>query len=147
MHIRELRVSYAERTPTDGNEEPVLIKGSREAIKLMAPLLEVETVEVCYVLCLTTGLGLIGYHQVSRGSLDQVPMHPREVYKIAILANAAGIVLLHNHPSGDPTPSPDDLAMTRRIKKAGDVIGIDLLDHIIIGHQGRYVSVKEQGRF
>lgn len=146
MVVRELRVSYAEREPSDGKDGPMTIKNGRDVVALMAPLLEHEVVEVCYVLCLTTPLELIGYHEVSRGSLNQAPMHPREIYKAAVLTNAAGIVLCHNHPSGDPTPSADDLAVTRTVKSAGELLGIDLLDHIIVGHDGRFVSLKEQGR-
>ena len=67
-----------------------------------------------------------------------------QVFKAAILANAAAIVLAHNHPSGDPAPSPDDTALTRRLVEAGKLIGVDVLDHIVIG-DGRYVSFRERG--
>ena len=146
MSIYELRVSYAERESTSGPEEHVLIRNGKDVASLMAPLLEGEVVEVCYVLCLTVPLTLIGYHQVSRGSLSETLMHPREIFKAAVLANAAGIVLVHNHPSGNPKPSSADCETTARIKVAGELIGIELLDHIIIGHHGLYVSLKEQGR-
>lgn len=146
MSIHELRVLYAERDPTSGLEEHVIIRNSKDVASLMMPLLELEAVEVCYVVCLTVPLTLIGYHQVSRGSLSETLMHPREVFKAALLANAAGIVLIHNHPSGNPKPSPLDLEITARVKVAGEVIGIELLDHVIIGHHGLYVSLKEQGR-
>jgi DNA repair protein RadC len=63
-----------------------------------------------------------------------------------VLANAASIVLVHNHPSGDPTPSPDDLAITARLKSSGDILGIELLDHVVIGHNGRHVSIRREGR-
>ena len=71
-------------------------------------------------------------------------VHPREVFKAALLANAASIVLAHNHPSGDPAPSPDDVALTRRLVDAGRLLGVEVLDHIVIG-EGRYVSVRELG--
>jgi DNA repair protein RadC len=70
---------------------------------------------------------------------------PREVYQAALLSNAAGIVVGHNHPSGDPTPSPDDRQLTVRLASAGAVIGVELLDHIVVGHDGRYYSFKERG--
>ncbi len=146
MSIYELRVSYAEQASTSGTEEHVLIRNSKDVASLMTPLLELETVEICYVVCLTVLLTLIGYHQVSRGSLNESLIHPREVFKAAVLANAAGVVLVHNHPSGNPKPSSADLEITARVKAAGEVIGIELLDHIIIGHHGLYVSLKEQGR-
>src|SRR5713226_1755715 len=146
MSIYELRVSYAEQASTSGTEEHVLIRNSKDVASLMTPLLELETVEICYVVCLTVLLTLIGYHHVSRGSLNESLIHPREVFKAAVLANAAGVVLVHNHPSGNPKPSSADLEITARVKAAGEVIGIELLDHIIIGHHGLYVSLKEQGR-
>jgi len=71
--------------------------------------------------------------------------HPREVFKAALLANAAAIILTHNHPSGDPTPSADDMALTRRLAEAGTLIGVEVLDHIIVG-DGRYFSFREGGR-
>jgi DNA repair protein RadC len=72
-------------------------------------------------------------------------MHPREVFKAAVLANAAAIIVGHNHPSGDPTPSPDDVAVYGRLRCAAEVIGIDLLDFVIVGH-GTYRSFNEMGR-
>lgn len=78
------------------------------------------------------------------GPLDTLLVHPREVFKAALLANAAAIVVAHNHPSGDPTPSPDDMEMTRRLVAAGGVLGMSVLDHIIVGHGG-YYSFHEGG--
>ena len=144
MHIREMRVSYGRRLPVEGQR--LNIKNAREIGAVMAPVLEKEVVEVCYVLCLTTRTGLIRYHQLSRGGVSTTLVYPREVYQAALLANAASIVLVHNHPSSDPTPSPDDFAVTQRVKDAGELIGIELLDHIIIGHAGRFVSIREMGR-
>lgn len=146
MAVYELRVSYAVRESSSGAEEHVLIRNGKDVMSLMAPVLDREVVEVCYVVCLTVPLTLIGYHEVSRGSLSETLIHPREVFKAAVLANAAGIVLVHNHPSGNPKPSLEDVQITERVKAAGDIIGIELLDHIIIGHNGLYVSLKEQGR-
>lgn len=81
--------------------------------------------------------------RVSVGSLNQSIVHPREVFKTACLSSAAAILLLHNHPTGDPSPSREDLEITRRIKEAGDLLGIKVLDHIIIGDS--YLSFAEQG--
>ena len=97
------------------------------------------------MLCVTTKHRVIAYYEVSRGTLDATLVHPREVFKAAILANAAAIVVAHNHPSGDPTPSIDDLALTARLKQAGEVLGIPVLDHIILA-DGRSVSMKQIGR-
>jgi DNA repair protein RadC len=73
-------------------------------------------------------------------------VHPREVFKAAILANSAAIIFGHNHPSGDPEPSPDDVALCTRLRHAGEIVGIDLLDFVIIGEGGRHCSFKEAGR-
>jgi len=79
---------------------------------------------------------------VSLGILDASIVHPREVFKPAILSNASSVIVGHNHPSGDPEPSPEDVAVTRRLVDAGKILGIDVLDHIVIGDEGRFVSLK-----
>jgi DNA repair protein RadC len=87
---------------------------------------------------------IIREEQVSEGSLNQSIVHPREVFKPAVKESAAAIILVHNHPSGDPTPSREDREITRRLKEGGDLLGIRVLDHIIIG-DGSYLSFVEQG--
>ncbi len=87
-----------------------------------------------------------GEVRVSEGTLTAALVHPREVFAPAIRAAAAAIILVHNHPSGDPTPSPEDAAITERLRQAGELIGIRVLDHIIIG-QARYTSMAEDGRW
>ena len=81
---------------------------------------------------------------VSTGSLSASIVHPREVFKVAILSNAYSILLAHNHPSGDTTPSQEDISITKRLKNAADIMGVPMLDHIIIG-SGNYYSLKENG--
>lgn len=81
---------------------------------------------------------------VSQGSLNQSIVHPRETFKTALLSSAAAIILIHNHPTGDPTASQEDIAITRRLKEAGEIMGIKVLDHIIIG-DGEYLSFVERG--
>jgi DNA repair protein RadC len=85
-----------------------------------------------------------GFHVVSVGTLTASLVHPREVYKAAILANAAALIVVHNHPSGDPTPSAEDVAITTRLRQAGELLGIGLLDHVVIG-DNRYVSFADEG--
>lgn len=143
MYIREVRVSYGRRLPVRG--QSLSLKSPREIVAVMAPVLENEVVEVCYVLFLTTKHGLIRYHQLSRGSISSTFVSAREVYQAALLANASCIALVHNHPSGDPTPSPDDLSVTRRVRDAGEVIGIELVDHVVIGRGGEFVSIRGLG--
>lgn len=81
---------------------------------------------------------------VSIGSLNQSIVHPREVFKTALLSSAAAIICVHQHPTGDPTPSSEDIAITKRLKEVGDIIGIKLLDHIIVG-ENQYLSFVERG--
>ena len=100
------------------------------------------------VLCLDSKNQPTTLHSVSLGNLNSAPVHPREVFKTAILGNANAIILSHNHPSGDPTPSQEDLDITRRLREAGNILGIEVLDHIILGGGTEsYVSLKEQGLF
>jgi DNA repair protein RadC len=82
--------------------------------------------------------------QISEGSLNQSIVHPREVFNVAVRESAAAMILLHNHPTGDPTPSPEDLEVTRRLCEAGELMGIKVLDHIIIG-DGAFYSFSERG--
>lgn len=99
--------------------------------------------EVFAVLLLNTKNKVIGIHDVSVGSLTASVVHPREVFKAACLANAASIILTHNHPSGDPAPSKEDISITSRLVQAGRLMDIPVLDHIIIGDgTGRSMSFK-----
>jgi DNA repair protein RadC len=82
---------------------------------------------------------------VALGALNSASVQPRDVYREATLAGAAAIVVFHNHPSGDPSPSPEDVALTRHLAAAGTLLGIDLVDHIILG-ETRYCSLKETGQ-
>ena len=89
---------------------------------------------------------VIGYHVVSVGCLTQSLVHPREVFTVAILAKACAVVLCHNHPSGDPTPSAEDVAVTRRLRTAGTLLGIEVVDHIVLGDgTGAWVSMAQRG--
>lgn len=89
---------------------------------------------------------ITGIHQVSQGSLNQSIVHPRETFKAAILANSAAVILAHNHPTGDLTPSQEDIAITRRLKEAGELLGIKVLDHIIIDTEsGNNMSFANTG--
>lgn len=96
------------------------------------------------VVLLSAKSEVLAVETVSIGSLTSAQVHPREAFKPAIRHSAASIIIVHNHPSGDPTPSADDVLITRRLKQAGDLLGIDLLDHIIIGDHN-FTSIKELG--
>lgn len=104
--------------------------------------LDREQVIVC---CLDNKNQPVSINVVSVGTLNSSLVHPREVFKTAILSNAASIILFHNHPSGDPEPSQEDINITTRIKDAGSILGIELLDHIIIGSNDTFLSLKEKG--
>jgi DNA repair protein RadC len=97
-------------------------------------------------LMLDGGHRLLGIEEVSVGTVNSALVHPREVFKALILANATAFIAVHNHPSGDATPSLCDLEITDRLKRAGEIIGIKLLDHIIIGH-GTYRALSEDRPF
>lgn len=103
-----------------------------------------ETKEMFITLHLDGKNRIICMDLVSVGSLNQSIVHPREVFKTALLSNAAACLCIHQHPTGDPTPSSEDIAITRRLKEAGEIMGIKLLDHIIIG-DGEYLSFVERG--
>ncbi|KAA9005911.1 DNA repair protein RadC [Paenibacillus spiritus] len=100
--------------------------------------------EVFCIMTLDTKNQPTALHEVSSGTLNASLVHPRETFKLAILANAASIIGCHNHPSGDPTPSPEDVELTERIRDTGSLMGIDLLDHIVLG-EGNFISLKERG--
>lgn len=100
-----------------------------------------EQVIVC---CLDNKNQPVSVNIVSMGTVNSSLVHPREVFKTAVLSNAASIILFHNHPSGDPEPSQEDINITDRIKEAGKILGIELLDHIIIGSENRFISLKEK---
>lgn len=95
------------------------------------------------IVMLDTKNGIIGIEDISIGSLNSSIVHPREVFKEAIAKSSASIILVHNHPSGDPTPSKEDIAITRRLSEGGEILGIKVLDHIIIGNK-KYISLKEK---
>lgn len=102
-----------------------------------------ETEEYMYMLCLNTKLMLTGIFEISHGNVNSSIVGTREVFQKALLGNAVSIILMHNHPSGDCKPSREDIAVTQRLKEAGNIIGIDVIDHIIIGRD--YCSLKEKG--
>jgi DNA repair protein RadC len=103
-------------------------------------------VESFYVLMLNTRRKVIAHALVSTGTLDTILVHPREIFRSAIVANAAAIILMHCHPSGDPAPSEADIKVTRDLIRAGQILKIEVLDHIVMGHP-TYVSLREMGYF
>ncbi len=96
------------------------------------------------VVLLNTKNRMVGVELVSVGSLNESIVHPREIFKPAVRKSAAAVILAHNHPSGDPSPSPEDVDVTRRLIEAGRILGIEVLDHIVVGEE-RFVSMREAG--
>ncbi len=124
------------------SEEP--IRGPGDVWRLLGPPARAWDREHFLTLILDGKSRVLGVDEVSVGSLTATLVHPREVLKAIILANGASFISVHNHPSGDPTPSPEDLALTKRIKSAAELIGIPLLDHVILGSH-RFHSMADAG--
>lgn len=124
-------------------ERPV-IKSPKDAACLMMGELRYQTKEHFMALLLSTKNHVIARAIISVGSLNASIVHPRELFREAIINSAAAIILIHNHPSGDPAPSQEDIALTKQLVEAGNLLNITVLDHVIIG-DGKYVSFKEKG--
>jgi DNA repair protein RadC len=102
--------------------------------------------ECFVVLLLNTRRRIKGHHMVSIGTLDTILVHPREVFRVAVVSGAAAVVLMHNHPSGEPTPSEADIKVTRDLIRAGQLMKIEVCDHVIVGNPNR-CSLRELGYF
>ena len=131
--------------PEGGHTAPCgLLRDSAAAAAALRPCFVGLDREQFLVCCLDAKNVSIGVNIVSIGSLTLSIVHPREVFKPAILLNACAIIAVHNHPSGDPTPSVEDRTLTTRLREAGDLLGIRLLDHLILGDD-RFYSFADQG--
>lgn len=125
----------------DGRVE---VTSPEAAAELLVPPLVAADRERCVAALLDTKHRLLELVTVSVGSLDHTFMSPREVFRDALVANAAALVLAHNHPSGDPEPSRDDELVTRRLVRAGELVGVGVLDHLVVGGE-RWVSLARRG--
>ncbi|QYR23376.1 DNA repair protein RadC [Paenibacillus sp. sptzw28] len=124
--------------------ETLTIRKPSDAANFMMEELRYLKKEHFVCLFLNTKNHVIHKETLSVGTLNASLVHPREVFRAAIKCSSASIICLHNHPSGDPTPSPEDVTLTRRLLEAGELVGIDVLDHLVIG-DNRFISLKEQG--
>jgi DNA repair protein RadC len=131
--------------PVAEREKPV-VKSPVDVVSIVKSQLKGKKKEHFLVLCLDTRNNVINCRAVSIGSLDTSIVHPREVFKEAISSSAASVILVHNHPSGDPVPSKEDIELTKRLAKAGEIVGIAVLDHIIVCDKG-YSSLKAKNLF
>ena len=121
-----------------------VVHGPEDVARFSLPYFHGEHKEHFAILMLNTKNHILGLKDISIGSLTASIVHPREVFETAILHHSASIILLHNHPSGDPSPSREDIAVTQRLVKASKIMDIPVLDHLILG-DGRFVSMKEKG--
>lgn len=142
----------AQRLARESVAESPLLDTPERVADLLREQNRVYTVENFQVILLNTRRRLIGVHHISHGTLDTILVHPREVFKPAITANAAAILLVHNHPSGDPTPSEADIKVTRDLIRAGQLLKIEVLDHVILGQRTNerpkdFTSLRELGYF
>jgi DNA repair protein RadC len=130
VYVKELtKRRYRGKTPKP-------IHGPDDVVDLVGPSIRLEQREHFLVLLLNARHEVQGVELVSVGSLNASIVHPREVFKPAVLASAASIVLVHNHPSGDPEPSEEDLSITKRLVEAGELLGVGVLDHVIVASRG-----------
>jgi DNA repair protein RadC len=144
--------ALARRMEQERREESPVLDNPVTVVGFMREENRLENVESFLVLLLNARKKLIRVEKISQGTLDTILVHPREVFRAAIVANAAGIVLVHNHPSGDPTPSEADIKVTRDLIRAGQLLKIEVVDHVIIGHASAerakdYSSLRELGYF
>lgn len=137
-------VELSKRLTQLKNRDRTVVKSPENAANLLMPELRFLTQEVFKLILLDVKNQVIAVPQISKGGLSSSIVHPREVFKEAIRRSSAAIILAHNHPSGIPDPSKEDIKITERLIETGRIVGIDVLDHIIIG-DGVYISMKEKG--
>jgi len=145
--VRELVCAYRPLRDCDGrvvNVSTLALSNPRTAAATLGPLLGDQAVEVFAVACLSTKHRLLAWHVLSRGSRASTSVSVPDVFVPAFLTpGTTSLIVLHNHPSGDPTPSPDDARLTVRLCTAADILDIGLLDHLIVGDGQRYYSFRE----
>jgi len=128
--------------PTEWNKQ---VRQAEDVARLMAPLAAALDREHFWTILLNGKNAVVGLNLVAIGSLTAALVHPREVFKAAIVGNAAAIVLCHNHPSGDPAPSAEDNTLTKRLCEVAEMVGIRILDHIVLGDGGSFRSLASEG--
>jgi DNA repair protein RadC len=137
-------IEFGRRLVATSGEERFRIRQPGDVFNYLQLDLMGEKREHFISLLLDTKNGVMHRHTVSIGDLSSSIVHPREVFAEAVRRSASSMIVAHNHPSGDPTPSPEDIAVTRRLVEAGEILGIDVLDHIIVG-DSKFISLKERG--
>lgn len=139
------------RSVQAGKGEVTMIGGHEDAYRLMRPYLEKAKEERFVAAFLTIKSGVIAVREIHRGATDMSIVDPKVLFREALRESAARLIVAHNHPSGDPEPSPEDISITRKLREAGEILDIELLDHIIVGHAPdgaeRYVSLRSRRNF
>lgn len=126
------------------NGSPRRVQTPADAADILAPEMSLLAQEHLRVVLLTAKIHVLAVHEVYKGSVSNSPVRASEVFREAIRRNCPNVVIAHNHPSGDPAPSPEDIRVTRQIVQAGKLLDIEVLDHLVIGHH-RWVSMRERG--
>ncbi|MCS1409718.1 MAG: hypothetical protein M2R45_02902 [Verrucomicrobia subdivision 3 bacterium] len=144
--------TLAKRMAREIRREPPILDAPEKVADLLRDEISDHKVESCHILLLNTRNRLIRMEQIATGTLDTLLIHPREIFRPAILHQAATLVLAHNHPSGDPSPSEADIRITRDLVRAGKLLNIEILDHVIIGSLTKertvdFSSLRELGHF
>ncbi|HEY9245304.1 MAG TPA: DNA repair protein RadC [Candidatus Methanoperedens sp.] len=136
LEVREIEYTYDERPK---------INSMDDVVQIVKPMIADPNKEFFLALYLNTKNGVLKREIISIGSLNANIVHPREIFKTACMISASSIIVAHNHPSGDPSPSREDIEITKKLHEAGKMMGIELLDHVIIGYD-RYYGFKESGQ-
>jgi len=135
LEVREIEYSYDKRPK---------ISSMDDVVRVVKPMIADSNKEFFMALYLNTKNGILKQEVISIGSLNANIIHPREVFRTACMISASSIIVAHNHPSGDPSPSREDIEITKNLSEAGKMMGIELLDHVIIGYDKNY-GFKESG--
>lgn len=137
-------VELGRRIAMQKPEDLVEIRAPNHVAEVLVPQLQYQEQELFVILYLDTRNRVVDQETLYRGTLNSSLVRAAEVFRGAVRRNCAAIIISHNHPSGDPTPSPEDVALTRRLVEAGKLLDVEVLDHLIIG-RGRYMSLRERG--
>ncbi len=146
LRLAHHRIALVKEATGVYTDTPPVVKNAQDAagVILNVTKLHQEAQEVFGIICLSTKNRVLAVQEISRGTLNGTMVHPREVFKTVLLHNAAAVILYHNHPSGDVTPSEDDIVTTKRLVEAGELLDIKVLDHIIVGPQKNYFSFGDK---
>ena len=142
--LGELAVRYEVATRTEGPEAPPSIGSPQDVYSLLGPEMSALAQEQLRVLLIDTRSQVVGQRVVYQGNVSSAIVRTAEVFRPAVIEAVPSVIVVHNHPSRDPDPSPDDVAITRKLKQAAELLDIDLLDHVVIGGK-RHVSLKNRG--